>query len=124
MVGTFWQPPLDLVGTTIAYHTVNFTFFKSFADGCTHVTGIKASRLGLKTKALPLVIESVKIRNAIMNIGRRDMRISDQVVFAAGGTMVEIEEPLGFAFTHHIAAIRVGGTLFDLFALGCCRLWG
>lgn len=56
-----------------------------------------------------------------MDIGWGNIGISDQVVLAAGGAVVEIEEPFGLALAHHIATVRIRRTFFDLLDPGRFR---
>ncbi len=44
-----------------------------------------------------------------MNVGGCDMGLGNQVVFAAGGAVIETKETLRFALTHQVTTLRVGG---------------
>jgi hypothetical protein len=48
-----------------------------------------------------------------VGIVRDDDTVGDDGVFGIDRAVVEVEEALGFAFAHHVAAVGVGGALLD-----------
>ena len=48
--------------------------------------------------------------------------VGDDAVATVNSAMVEVEESLRFAFTHHVAAVGIGGAYLGLFGLRLCFL--
>ena len=60
-----------------------------------------------------LTIQSGQILLTVMH-DIRDVSVGDDRVLAIGCTVIKIEEPLGFPFTHHEADLKVGAAHLHL----------
>lgn len=105
----------DMVWETIANDAEDVSLLQSFADRGRHVTVIKTNNFSGEVETLLLVIQSVQVGNAVVNIGCGNVGVANQFVFATGGAVVEIEEPFRFPFADHVAAIGIGCIRFVFF---------
>jgi hypothetical protein len=108
--------------SAITDHPINVALFQSLRDRCRRVAGIDAHRADIEPEPLPLPVQTAQIRNRVVYVGRRHMRVGDDGVAPIHGAMIQIEEPLRLTVPHHVAGVLVGAAHFDLFALRLCRL--
>src|SRR5690554_6392398 len=114
LILAFVKIPLAVTGSAIAEYRLDVLVLQPFADRRNVVTGIKPHMCHLETKAILLALYPLKIRNRIVNIARGDMHIGDDIGLAIHRAVIQIEQPLAFAFTGHVASLRISRTLLAL----------
>jgi hypothetical protein len=55
-----------------------------------------------------LAVQPVEIDDTVMHIGGRDMGVGDDRKLAIHRAVIEVEEALRLAVTHHVAAVGIG----------------
>ncbi len=105
---------LPFLRATVANHAVRQApLDQPVAQGGIFVACIQSHSFHFKAKGLDLSVPPGEIGNAVMDVARGDEAVGDDGVFGIDGAVVEVEEALGFAFAHHVAAVRVGSALLD-----------
>src|SRR5207245_9657644 len=92
----------------IAGDAKDAALFQPLRDARGSITGAQPDRANVEVEALPLAVEPAEIDDRVMHVGGCSVGIGDDAEPAINGTVVEIEEALRLALTHHVAGIWIG----------------
>jgi len=92
---------------TVADHLIDVALLQLMRDHRCRVAGIDASGPDWKPEPIPLPGQAAQIRHRVVHVGRGYMRVVDDGVASIHGALIEVEEPLRLAISHHVAGVQV-----------------
>ena len=91
LVVALTQVAFDMVRAAIGNGAIDIPFFKSLADAGGKIAGIKTDGIDAESKSLPLTVQAVKVRDAVMYIAGGYKGVGDDAVATVDGAVVEVE---------------------------------
>ena len=79
-----------MIRAAIGNGAIDIPVFKSLADAGGEVAGIKTDGFSAESEYLPLTIQTVKVRDAVMYIAGRYKGVGDDAVATVDGAVVEV----------------------------------